>query len=134
MDSIEHGTSTSAATNTQFKQTGSWLVPTMVAPHAALAQARAGARSKLTLAKAEEAVVAHGENIARAIRDGVKIAFGTDSGVSDHGKNAKEFALLVGSRRPPAAIRAATIDAATLPTARAASDRWRRARTRTSSP
>ena len=87
----------------------------MVAPHAALAQARAGARSKLTLAKAEEAVVAHGENIARAIRDGVKIAFGTDSGVSDHGKNAKEFALLVkAGMRPPAAIRAATIDAATL--------------------
>ena len=114
-DSIEHGTFTSAATNTQFKQTGSWLVPTVVAPHAALAQARAGARSKLTLAKAEEAVVAHGENIARAIRDGVKIAFGTDSGVSDHGKNAKEFALLVKvGMRPPAAIRAATIDAATL--------------------
>jgi len=115
VDSIEHGTFTSAATNAQFKQTGAWLVPTMVAPHAALAQARAGARSKLTLAKAEEAVVAHGENIARAIRDGVKIAFGTDSGVSDHGKNAKEFALLVkAGMRPPAAIRAATIDAATL--------------------
>jgi len=115
VDSIEHGTFTSAATNAQFKQTGAWLVPTMVAPHAALAQARAGARSALTLAKAEEAVVAHGENMARAIRDGVKIAFGTDSGVSDHGKNAKEFALLVkAGMRPAAAIRAATIDAATL--------------------
>jgi imidazolonepropionase-like amidohydrolase len=115
VDSIEHGTFTSPATNAQFKQTGAWLVPTMVAPHAALAQARAGARSTLTLAKAEEAVVAHGENIARAIRDGVKIAFGTDSGVSDHGKNAKEFALLVkAGMRPAAAIRAATIDAATL--------------------
>ena len=51
----------------------------------------------------------------KAIRDGVRIAFGTDSGVSDHGKNAKEFALLVkAGMTPAAAIRAATIDAATL--------------------
>ena len=115
VDSIEHGTYTSSATNTLFKQTQAWLVPTMVAPHAALAQARAGARSALTLAKAEEAAAAHGENMARAIREGVKIAFGTDSGVADHGKNAKEFALLVkAGLTPAAAIKAATIDAATL--------------------
>jgi len=115
VDSIEHGTYTSSATNTLFKQTQAWLVPTMVAPHAALAQARAGARSALTLAKAEEAAAAHGENMARAIREGVKIAFGTDSGVGDHGKNAKEFALLVkAGLAPAAAIKAATVDAATL--------------------
>jgi len=115
VDSIEHGTYTSAATNAQFKQSQAWLVPTMVAPHAALAQARAGARSKATLDKAEEAVAAHGENIAKAIRDGVRIAFGTDSGVGDHGKNAKEFALLVkAGMSPAAAIRSATLNAATL--------------------
>ncbi len=68
VDSIEHGTYTSPATNALFKQTQAWLVPTMVAPHAALAQARAGARSALTLAKAEEAAAAHGENMARAHR------------------------------------------------------------------
>jgi imidazolonepropionase-like amidohydrolase len=115
VDSIEHATYTNADTNAQFKRTGAWLVPTMVAPHAALAQARAGARSRATLAKAEEAVAVHNENIAAAIRDGVRIAFGTDTGVSDHGKNAKEFALLVkAGMAPEAAIRAATIDAATL--------------------
>jgi imidazolonepropionase-like amidohydrolase len=87
----------------------------MVAPHAALSQARAGARSRATLAKAEEAVAVHNENIAAAIRDGVKIAFGTDTGVSDHGKNANEFALLVkAGMTPEAAIRSATIDASTL--------------------
>jgi imidazolonepropionase-like amidohydrolase len=115
VDSIEHATYTSAETNAQLKRSSAWLVPTMVAPHAALAQARAGARSKATLAKAEEAVAVHNENIAQAIRDGVRIAFGTDSGVSDHGKNAREFALLVkAGMTPAAAIRAATIDAATL--------------------
>ena len=115
VDSIEHGTYTDAATIAEFKRSKAWLVPTMVAPHAALAQARAGARSRATLAKAEETVAVHNENIAKAIKDGVRIAFGTDSGVSDHGKNAKEFALLVkAGLTPAAAIRAATIDAATL--------------------
>ena len=115
VDSIEHATYTDATTNAEFKRSNAWLVPTMVAPHAALAQARAGARSRATLAKAEETVAVHNENIAKAIRDGVRVAFGTDSGVSDHGKNAKEFALLVkAGLAPAAAIRAATIDAATL--------------------
>jgi imidazolonepropionase-like amidohydrolase len=115
VDSIEHGTYANAEINALFKKSNAWLVPTMVAPHAALAQARAGARSAATLAKAEETVVVHNENIAKAIADGVRIAFGTDSGVSDHGKNAKEFALLVkAGLTPAAAIRAATIDAATL--------------------
>ena len=115
VDSIEHGTYTDAQTNARFKKNGAWLVPTMIAPHAALAQARAGARSKNTLAKAEEAAAAHARNISAAIKDGVKIAFGTDTGVSDHGKNAQEFALLVkAGLTPAAAIRAATLDAATL--------------------
>jgi imidazolonepropionase-like amidohydrolase len=115
VDSIEHGTYTDAQTNALFKKSGAWLVPTMIAPHAALAQARAGARSKNTLMKAEEAVAAHGKNIGAAIKDGVRIAFGTDTGVSDHGKNAQEFALLVKAGMTPAsAIRAATVDAATL--------------------
>jgi imidazolonepropionase-like amidohydrolase len=115
VDSIEHATFTSAETNALFKSGNAWLVPTMVAPHAAVAQARAGARSAATLVKAEETILVHNDNIAKAIKDGVRIAFGTDSGVSDHGKNAKEFALLVkAGMTPGAAIRAATIDAATL--------------------
>ena len=115
VDSVEHATYTNAETNALFKRSNAWLVPTMVAPHAAVAQARAGARSKATLAKAEETIAVHNDNIAKAIKDGVRIAFGTDSGVSDHGKNAREFALLVkAGMTPAAAIRAATLDAATL--------------------
>jgi imidazolonepropionase-like amidohydrolase len=115
VDSIEHATYTDAQTNALFRKNGAWLVPTMIAPHAALAQARAGARTKNTLAKAEEAAAAHAKNISAALKDSVKIAFGTDTGVSDHGKNAQEFALLVkAGMTPAAAIRAATLDAATL--------------------
>ena len=96
VDSVEHGTYTNAETNALFKRSNAWLVPTMVAPHAALAQARAGTRSRATLAKAEEAVGVHNDDIRQGNprqRAG-GTAFGTDSGVSDHGKNAKEFALL----------------------------------------
>jgi len=115
VDSIEHGTYTDAETNALFKKRNAWLVPTMVAPHAALAQARAGARSANSLKKAEEAAAIHGKNVAGAIRDGVRIAFGTDAGVGDHAKNAEEFGLLVGAgMTPAAAIRAATVDAANL--------------------
>ena len=61
------------------------------------------------------AAAAAAESHARAIRAGVKIAFGTDTGVSKHGDNAKEFALMVRAGMTPAqAIRAATVSAADL--------------------
>lgn len=115
VDSIEHGSFTDAQTNELFKSQDAWLVPTLLAPVAALAQARAGARPAPVLAKAEATAIAHGRNFAAAARAGVKVAFGTDTGVSSHGDNAQEFALLVkAGLTPAAAIRAATLDAATL--------------------
>jgi imidazolonepropionase-like amidohydrolase len=49
----------------------------------------------------------------RAVRAGVKIAFGTDAGIFPHGENARQFAYMVRHGQTPlAAIRAATIDAA----------------------
>src|SRR5205807_9397710 len=50
-----------------------------------------------------------------ALKTGVKIAFGTDSAVSPHGINAREFALMTGlGMSPAAALRSATSVAAAL--------------------
>jgi imidazolonepropionase-like amidohydrolase len=50
-----------------------------------------------------------------ALKIGVKIAFGTDSAVSPHGLNAREFALMTGlGMSPAAALRSATTVAAAL--------------------
>ena len=53
------------------------------------------------------------DTAARAYRNGVKIAFGTDMGVGPHGENAKEFLYMVEAGMPAAyALQAATIRAA----------------------
>lgn len=113
VDTIDHGSFLDDEAIALFKAKNAWLVPTMLAPRAALAQARAGALPPATIPKAEEAAAAAAVSHAKAIRAGVKIAFGTDTGVSKHGDNAQEFALMVDAGMTPgAAIRAATLDAA----------------------
>ena len=55
------------------------------------------------------------ENFQRAVRAGVKFAFGTDAGVYPHGWNAKQFAHMVRwGLSPMQAIQAATVNAADL--------------------
>ena len=111
VDSIEHGSFIDDETVKLFKASNAALVPTAVAPIAALAQARRGDAPGPQLAKAEEAAAAHAASMARAIRGNVRILFGTDSGVAPHGDNAKEFALMVKAGMTPAqAIKAATSD------------------------
>jgi len=113
VDTIDHGTFLDDATIRAMKAKGTYLVPTMLAPIAALAQARGGMLPPATIPKAEAAGAAARESHRKAIAAGVKIAFGTDTGVSKHGDNAQEFALMVeAGMTPTAAIRAATVDAA----------------------
>ena len=53
------------------------------------------------------------EMLRRAHEGGVNVAFGTDTGVSRHGDNAQEFALMVEAGfTPEEAIRSATVVAA----------------------
>ena len=113
VDTIDHGTFLDDETIALMKRRGTWLVPTMMASRAAASQAEAGALPPSVVPKAREAVAAAMDSHRRAIAAGVKVAFGTDSGVSRHGLNAQEFALMVEAGMTPAqAIRAATVDAA----------------------
>ena len=115
VDSIEHGTFTNDDTFALYRKTGAYYVPTLLAPAAALADGERGALTPAQYQKAREAAGNAEKSFARALREKVKIAFGTDTGVSPHGRNAEEFALMVrNGMAPAAAIRSATVDAAEL--------------------
>lgn len=115
VDSIEHGTFTNDQTFALYRRTGAYYVPTLLAPAAALADGERGALTPAQYDKAREAAGSAIGSLRRAVRENVNIAFGTDSGVSRHGDNAQEFALMVeAGMTPMAAIRAATVGAATL--------------------
>jgi imidazolonepropionase-like amidohydrolase len=113
--SIEHGTFTNDETFRLYRQTGAYYVPTLLAPAAALADGQRGALTPAQFEKARQAAGNAEKSFARALREGVNIAFGTDSGVSRHGDNGQEFALMVrAGMQPMAAIKSATVNAATL--------------------
>ena len=115
VDSIEHGTFTDDRTFELYRRTGAYYVPTLVAPAAAVADGERGALTPAQFQKAKEASGNAERSFARAVRERINIAFGTDSGVSLHGENAKEFGLMVkNGMAPAAAIRSATVAAATL--------------------
>jgi imidazolonepropionase-like amidohydrolase len=93
VDSIEHGSFLTDETLQLMKTRGTYLVPTALA-----GQYTGGKLERFppaVAAKAKAALEAHEGMLRRAIRMGVKIAFGTDSGVSPHGINAREFTLYV---------------------------------------
>lgn len=115
VDSIEHGSFIDDETIALFRKTGAYLVPTMLAFESVLRQGRAGERPAASVAKAEEVAKVVKQSHARAARAGVRIAFGTDSGVGVHGINGEEFALMTAVGITPVdAIRAATVEAAAL--------------------
>ncbi len=100
IDSIEHGSFLSDETLALMKEKGTFLVPTCLA-----GQWTGGKTEKFPpaiAAKAKAALLAHDEMFRRAVESGVKIAFGTDSGVSPHGLNAQEFGLMVARGMSPA--------------------------------
>ncbi len=68
-----------------------------------------------TLRKNEETTQAQRDGFRQALAAGVRMAYGTDSGVYPHGRNARQFGIMVGLGMAPIdAIRAATVDAAAL--------------------
>ena len=114
-DSIEHGTWLDDEGIALMKKRGAYLVPTLMAGDFVVGIAR-GPNNFFTPAQTAKALQAGPlmlDMTRRAHKAGVKIAFGTDTGVSAHGDNAGEFALLVQAGLTPLeAIQAATVNAA----------------------
>ncbi len=116
-DSIEHGTMLDDASIKLFKSSGAYYVPTLSTVNGYIERLAAdpNAYPPAVLAKVKWRIEVTGKSLAKAYPAGVKIAFGTDAGVSKHGKNADEFELMVKHGMPAgAAIQAATMNAATL--------------------
>lgn len=116
-DSIEHGTMPNEETLRLFKQGGAYYVPTLstVNGYRERLAKDPNAYPPAVLEKVMWRLDVTGKALEKTVPAGVKIAFGTDAGVSKHGRNADEFELMVKHGMTPAtAIVAATTNAAEL--------------------
>ncbi|MGH8371547.1 MAG: amidohydrolase family protein [Gammaproteobacteria bacterium] len=113
VDSIEHGTFLKDDTLREMKARGVYLVPTLFA--GAWVGEKADEFPPAIAAKARVAAAQMQIMFQHAVKIGVPIAFGTDSGVEPHGLDAREFALMVKNGMSPAqALMAATHNASQL--------------------
>lgn len=114
--SIEHGIYLDDEAIEMMITHGTYLVPTLVAPTGVSKAAAAGARvTEASIRKAAEVIDVHRESFERAVRAGVKIAMGTDTGVTPHGENLDELTLMEqGGMAPGDVLHAATQSAADL--------------------
>ncbi|HET9896457.1 MAG TPA: amidohydrolase family protein [Streptosporangiaceae bacterium] len=111
--SIEHGIYLDDEAIGLMLSGGSWLVPTLVAPHAVLNAARSGSQMPDgVVQKAKDVIEAHASSFARAVAAGVKIAMGTDSGVGPHGTNLDELPLMAAGGMTAAQVLTATTKSA----------------------
>lgn len=100
--SIEHGTLMSEETMDLMIERGTYYVPTITAGKSVADSAKiAGFFPALVTPKALEIGPQIQATFGKAYKRGVKIAFGTDAGVFDHGKNGLEFQYMVEAGMPP---------------------------------
>jgi imidazolonepropionase-like amidohydrolase len=111
--SIEHGIYLDDEAISMMLEAGTWLVPTLVAPLGVIEAAKNGAQlPDGVVAKAQEVAEVHHASFARAAAAGVKIAMGTDSGVTPHGRNLEELPLMAAAGMSPADVLVASTSSA----------------------
>jgi imidazolonepropionase-like amidohydrolase len=110
VDTIEHGTFMDDETMALMKQRGTFYVPTISAGRWVFDRSQeAGFFPEIVRPKAASVGPQIQSTFAKAWRAGVPILFGTDTGVSAHGDNGREFRYMVEAGMPPmAAIKSAT--------------------------
>ena len=114
--SIDHGIYLDDEAIELMLRHGTWFVPTLVAPQGVLDAADAGiSLPAAILDKARMVLEIHRAAFRRAVEAGVRIAMGTDSGVTPHGRNLRELELMAaGGMAPSAVLEATTRSAAQL--------------------
>ena len=95
IDTIDHGTFADEAALKVMKAKGTALVPTLMALEGVRERLGKGIFTPTVEVKARQALEVAGRQVTRAKAMGVTVAFGTDAGVFEHGRNASEFALMV---------------------------------------
>lgn len=116
-DSIEHGTDMDDETVRLFKTANACYVPTLSTVNGYLERLAKNPNAYAPAVKKQIdwRIGITGKSLEKAYPAGVKICFGTDAGVSKHGRNADEFELMVKHGMPAAqAIKAATVNNAEL--------------------
>lgn len=115
IDSIEHGTFADEAALKVMKAKGTYMVPTLMAFEGIRERLGKGIYTPTVEEKVRMTLNDVGKAMTRAKEMGIPIAFGTDAGVFEHGRNAGEFALLVKyGLTPREALASATTVAARL--------------------
>ncbi|EDL49405.1 amidohydrolase family protein [Erythrobacter sp. SD-21] len=96
IDTIEHGTYIDEAAAKVMRERGTYLIPTLMAFKGVTEGLGKGIYTPVVEEKIRAVADTAQVFMGKAHRWKVPIAFGTDAGVFDHGRNAEEFALMVG--------------------------------------
>lgn len=111
--SIEHGSVLDDEAIALFKQTGAYLVPTIFTSEYTLIEGEKNKQPPHAMEKARHLHERKRQSFSKAVQGGVKIAFGTDTGIIPQGWNARQFAVMVRWGMTPAqAMMSATAVAA----------------------
>jgi imidazolonepropionase-like amidohydrolase len=115
VDSIEHATLLDEESIALAKEHGTFFVMDIYNDDFILQEGQKMGMLPESIEKEKGLGQLQRDNFRRAVKAGVRMAFGTDAGVYPHGNNAKQFFYMVQyGMTPMQAIRAATLDAAEL--------------------